>query len=186
LTRLLIAPTLLALLSAAYGGCVLGDHDFSGYQREPASGEGQNDSDEASAHCVPGTCAAVEAECGVVSDGCGKSIDCGRCAGGEVCGPDRRCGPKPCQPKTCKELGHRCGNASDGCGGEIDCGQCSAPDVCIEGLYNFCLCQAFTCAAMHAQCGELEDGCGGEIDCGECGPKHECEDNRCVKEEDDD
>jgi len=43
--------------------------------------------------------------------------------------------------------------------------------------------QALTCAAAGAQCGKLEDRCGGEIDCGKCGKKHECEDNRCVKED---
>ena len=55
--------------------------------------------------------------------------------------------------------------------------------MCIEGLVNFCVCQALTCAARNAQCGKIEDGCGGEIDCGKCGNKHECEDNRCVKED---
>src|ERR1019366_1725930 len=36
--------------------------------------------------CTPTTCAAQGFDCGVNSDGCGGTIDCGTCSGGNLCG----------------------------------------------------------------------------------------------------
>jgi hypothetical protein len=35
--------------------------------------------------CEPLTCEEVGATCGVASDGCGDTLDCGGCPAGEVC-----------------------------------------------------------------------------------------------------
>lgn len=37
------------------------------------------------------TCAAEGKNCGVISDGCGKTLDCGACSGSEICGNDNVC-----------------------------------------------------------------------------------------------
>jgi hypothetical protein len=36
--------------------------------------------------CVPTTCSAAGKNCGSISDGCGKELDCGVCAEGQECG----------------------------------------------------------------------------------------------------
>src|SRR5690606_12280658 len=36
--------------------------------------------------CVPGTCAQMGLDCGVVPDGCGGQVDCGGCGAGTNCG----------------------------------------------------------------------------------------------------
>ena len=36
--------------------------------------------------CVPTTCAELGDNCGMVSDGCGGTLDCGTCSGGQTCG----------------------------------------------------------------------------------------------------
>lgn len=41
--------------------------------------------------CTPTTCAAVDAECGSISDGCGGSLNCGRCSSPEYSCNSNRC-----------------------------------------------------------------------------------------------
>jgi hypothetical protein len=36
--------------------------------------------------CVPATCHALGAECGLVDDGCGGKLICGLCKGTRICG----------------------------------------------------------------------------------------------------
>jgi hypothetical protein len=50
--------------------------------------------DSAPSSCRPTTCAALGAECGVVSDGCGTILQCGFCVSPQVCGwfARNRCG----------------------------------------------------------------------------------------------
>ncbi|HEX9102297.1 MAG TPA: tryptophan synthase alpha chain, partial [Polyangia bacterium] len=36
--------------------------------------------------CTPTTCAAAGAQCGIIGNGCGGTVDCGACAPGTVCG----------------------------------------------------------------------------------------------------
>jgi hypothetical protein len=35
---------------------------------------------------APRTCASVGANCGVIGDGCGGTVDCGKCVSPETCG----------------------------------------------------------------------------------------------------
>ncbi len=75
--------------------------------------------------CQAGTCTSLKKDCGSVPDGCGGTLDCGTCTGGQVCGAVTAnvCGA--CTPKTCTQLGAACGVVGDGCGGTVDCGACT-------------------------------------------------------------
>jgi len=42
--------------------------------------------------CTPKTCASLGANCGTPSDGCGGTLSCGTCAGGQTCTPSYTCG----------------------------------------------------------------------------------------------
>jgi hypothetical protein len=77
--------------------------------------------------CVPTGCSSTS--CGAAPDGCGGTLSCGSCPGGEPCN-NNRC----CQPSTCGELGKDCGTYSDGCGGEVACGSCPSSMVCQSGV----------------------------------------------------
>lgn len=86
--------------------------------------------------CAPLTCAATGASCGVQSDGCGATLQCGTCSSGLVC-VENQC--TSCVPSTCSGLGFTCGAASDGCGGSLDCGSCAGGSTCVS---NRCLAPA--------------------------------------------
>jgi hypothetical protein len=125
--------------------------------------------------CTPLTCAGASAECGVLSDGCGGTLNCGTCGDGDRCGTGsdaNQCVPI-CTPMTCTELGAGCGMQGDGCGGSIDCGTCSvAGESCGGGgTPNQCgvgTCPPTTCAALMLECGPVSDGCGTLLECGTC------------------
>jgi hypothetical protein len=67
--------------------------------------------------CEPTTCADQGADCGVIADGCGGTVDCGGCIGAEVCGgsgaPNVCAPPIPCgnvpapPPETLQTQCHR-------------------------------------------------------------------------------
>jgi hypothetical protein len=95
--------------------------------------------------CKPKACAELGYTCGVNSDGCGNTVDCGTCPGNDFCGGGgfSKCGTNGpdggpisnCTPATCASLGYNCGQAGDGCGGAIrgGCGTCSQPLACGAG-----------------------------------------------------
>lgn len=129
------------------------------------------------------TCASLNANCGLIGDGCGGTVDCGSCAAPQTCGgggTQFQCGGnQACVPLTqtvaCSALSANCGEVSDGCGGTITCGTCSGTDTCGGGGTAFqCgsggggTCTKLTCAAVNATCGTIGDGCGGTVDCGAC------------------
>jgi hypothetical protein len=68
--------------------------------------------------CLPGSC-------GPVSNGCGRTLNCGSCSGGNWwCDYDvSMC---KCTPDTCESLGKECGSWSDGCDGTLYCGSCTS------------------------------------------------------------
>ena len=92
--------------------------------------------------CVPKTCAGEGANCGVISDGCTSTLNCGTCTAPETCGGGlagtaNRCG---CSPRTCAntELAIECGDAREECGTMIYCGSCPSPGTtCVA---NRCVC----------------------------------------------
>ncbi len=131
--------------------------------------------------CAPATCAALNKNCGQVTDGCGGTIDCGGCGAGESCGASGQpnvCGPGTCTPRTCTDQAADCGQLSDGCSALLECGQCTAPETCGGGGPNRCgdgsSCTPRTCADVGANCGALEDGCGGTLNCGSCSEPQSC------------
>lgn len=136
--------------------------------------------------CVKKTCAdylADNMDCGVQSDGCGGTINCGQCVGPEFCGGGgpSKCavaGGGTCTPKTCDDFAGKCGPQPNGCGGvTASCGTCAAPQVCggggvpsvcgggsTQGPDGGACTPISTCAP--GQCGQIADGCGGVLDCG--------------------
>ncbi len=124
--------------------------------------------------CVPTTCEAQGKNCGIISDHCGGTLQCGGCASGESCGGGggpNVCGPAQCQPLSCRGEGKNCGVISDGCGGVLECGSCSDPELCGGGgSANVCgiQCIPLTCETRGSNCGTVSDGCGGQLECGGC------------------
>lgn len=133
--------------------------------------------------CTPGSCELLEANCGRVLDGCGGILDCGTCAGSDICGGDgpNRCGAAPCSPTTCAELPFiECGTISDGCEGTLDCGSCAAPETCGGlGVAGVCGCSPLSCTEMGLKCGNVTDSCGKPLDCGGCPEPFECNAGQC-------
>jgi hypothetical protein len=64
----------------------------------PAARDAGVDPPDAGPRCVPRTCLQARARCGVISDGCGGSVDCGPCS--PPCAPDEMncCGT--CLPRS--------------------------------------------------------------------------------------
>lgn len=136
--------------------------------------------------CVPLTCSSVNAECGVIGDGCGQVVMCGGCTNGQTCGggglPYHCGGGNLCVPRACP-VG-ACGAYGDGCGSILNCtGVCTAPQSCGGGgVANECG-GGTSCVAASLQdllpdggCGFIGDGCGGLLDAGvnNCGPSLSC------------
>jgi hypothetical protein len=92
--------------------------------------DGAPSTNDASDACTLTTCAAENATCGNISDGCGSTLLCGVCASPETCGgggSPKACG---CTPTTCALAGANCGSIPDGCGETLTCGTCVVPDTC--------------------------------------------------------
>jgi hypothetical protein len=146
------------------------------------------------------SCADVDAECGIIGNGCGGTIDCdmetGGCDNDEVCGfgGPQKCGAPPsCTPTpAATACAGKCGIVSNGCGVEVNGGiiDCSAMFPCPNGetcggggVANECgaggssdctpVSQATACAGK--TCGAASDGCTGSYTCGTgCGTGQAC------------
>ncbi|MET0343347.1 MAG: hypothetical protein ABW252_20220 [Polyangiales bacterium] len=118
--------------------------------------------------------------CGQQPDGCGGLIDCGGCAGNQVCGLDEasRCGTIPsCMPTpVATACAGKCGTVPDGCGGSYACSgsnggvSCTGTEYCGATRANECgspvvTCQPRTCAQLGHSCGLASDGCGRVLNC---------------------
>jgi hypothetical protein len=116
-------------------------------------------------------------ECGVISDGCGGTIDCSlsqgfSCPAGQGCGVRgvaNRCEPFPTPPE-CEALGKNCGTLVSACDGKtISCGVCgNSGEVCNDNGVCGPPCTSTTCAqALPAgqECGSVSDGCKGTLNC---------------------
>jgi len=91
--------------------------------------------------CTPTTCAEAGGNCGELPDGCGGTVACGTCSGGENCGGGgpNVCGVNTCSPTTCPLSGFECGIISNNCDNVLDCGTCERPEICgIGGRPNIC------------------------------------------------
>jgi hypothetical protein len=91
--------------------------------------------------------------CGMQSNGCGGTLDCGTCTGNQTCGgggTPNVCGSS-CVPATCASLGATCGQAADGCGGlTANCGTCPGTEVC-QGLPPTCSAPTAPCTGLCLQ-----------------------------------
>jgi hypothetical protein len=129
---------------------------------------------------------ACRGKCGIVSDGCSSTYDCGlSCGLGQSCGANAPnvCGTPPCVAATCQSLHAGCGPIADGCGGTLDCGGCSVPgETCAGGGAAYqcgapgCvpMDQDTACAQAGATCGLQSNGCIGTVNCGSCSNGESC------------
>ena len=80
------------------------------------------------------TCTTLGTQCGLISDGCGNTLNCGNCS---EFGPHWACLSNTCNcvTTTCGLESANCGTISDGCGGVLFCGSCGPTQTCIN---NFC------------------------------------------------
>lgn len=137
------------------------------------------------AACAVQTCESLEVNCGVVSDGCGGTLQCGTCESGTSCGGGgvpNVCGSSLCYRKTCADLVATCGAAEDGCGGTLDCGECPAGQACgANGVPNACgaiSCDGAPPTCALSECGLKVDACGASVSCGRCGEGEFCAPSR--------
>jgi hypothetical protein len=93
-----------------------------GYVRE----EPDNEMNFACVSCALVTCEDLEAQCGLMSDGCGSMLDCGQCLENEECGIEtpNQCTDTSCEASDCTSANAECGTIDDGCGRMLDCGAC--------------------------------------------------------------
>jgi hypothetical protein len=96
----------------------------------------QCDTPTSGQQCSKLSCTALDADCGVIGDGCGGTVQCGACPNGQVCGlntPFKCATPPACVPsRACQS--QDCGAIGDGCGGLLDCGGCPSGQAC--GINN--------------------------------------------------
>ncbi|MET0410591.1 MAG: hypothetical protein ABW217_04820, partial [Polyangiaceae bacterium] len=137
--------------------------------------------------CVPQSAedACAGKQCGLESDGCGHTVDCGTCPSGQGCGIQEafQCdvivggSVTDCAARieSCADAGARCGIIGNGCGGTIDCtaelGACPGGQLC--GVVEAQQCGAFAACvpldpedACDGHCGQVSNGCGPEVDGG--------------------
>ena len=134
--------------------------------------------------CTPKSCVSQGFACGVWSDGCGSTVDCGTCPAGQTCSAAKPgvCGV-PCTPQTCVAQGFDCGIWSDGCGSSLDCGTCPAGQTCGGGTSpksGTCGCTPKSCVQQGFACGTQTDGCGNLINCGACATGQACNAGACA------
>jgi len=139
------------------------------------------DASSSASRCQPMTCESQGLNCGVTIDGCGGTLHCGTCSGGQICGGGsvpNVCGGFACTPATCASLEKNCGTVSDGCGGTLECGACPEGTTCGGGgTPNVCgerTCQPSSCGLLGRNCGTAPDGCGGTLECGTCTAPETC------------
>jgi hypothetical protein len=117
--------------------------------------------------CQPAAC---DGQCGMIDDGCGGELDCGKCQ-------------QPCSQSDddlCTAEGAECGklSATDACGMSrtvASCGTCFSGESCGGGGKNRCGCVTETdaqmCARLGRNCGPLSgtDNCGKARAIASCG-----------------
>jgi hypothetical protein len=111
--------------------------------------------------------------CGMVTNACGQTFDCGGCAAGSHCDsglhscctdPSTACGAQPC------------GTIMNSCGQTVQCGNAGA---CADSTNYTCMSDAccktaaFACSGVPA-CHNVDDGCGNSYTCGSCSGVQVC------------
>ena len=114
--------------------------------------------------CIPRTCAQVNANCGLVGDGCGGSVNCGTCPTGQSCGAfqPNSCGGNAVDAGACTGLCLKQTTCAPGATTSLS-GVVLAPDG-IEPLPNAVVyvpnaaVQPFTAGVSCSQCGSDVSG----------------------------
>ena len=176
---------LLVGVAAGYGSAGCNDNTIGG--DDPNGGTDDTPDMSEDPNSSTAKCAAINANCGLISDGRGGTIDCGTCTAPQTCGGGGtffQCGGTSgsCVPKTQAEAcaGKNCGEVTDGCESTITCGTCTAPETCGGGSTPFVCgtgggtCTPTTCTALNTNCGTPGDGCGGTLNCGTCTAPQTC------------
>jgi hypothetical protein len=109
--------------------------------------------------CSPTTCAAVGANCGMIADGCGGTLDCGTCTLPQTCGGGGTPNVCGCSPTTCL-CGNNVFDPGKTCDGTADSPFCSSDPV-----------TANRCVACQC-CGSTDHRCSPEGTC--CDPRDAC------------
>lgn len=127
--------------------------------------------------CYPKT-ECDDSICGVASDGCGGTIQCGDCKHpGQECNELGKC---ICVNRTtCISAGKECGAFDDGCGGNLSCGTCYGESYCVDNMCHKCG-HIRTCEEYNISCGSIDSGCGYRVDCGTCTKGNTCVMGECV------
>ena len=117
--------------------------------------------------CVPNSCSNLEAECGVIDDGCGVVVDCGTCDVVDTCNENNICIP----PED-GELGGACNNDND-CLNNAYCLYGKCYEACTQ-ISDDCSLNGYGCFKRVPQniwvCREY-----GDIDTGEvCARENDC------------
>lgn len=159
-----VAKSFSVPLQMNAGSCIVGLTRFVG------GGDGGADMEsqitvlqvkEGASNCVPANCAALDYNCGIASDGCGGTLNCGTCANNNTCLSNKCTGTcaNDCASgaKQCSGNGYQvCGNYdSDSClewSKTTDCwsGQvCSSPGSCTNdakpiGYFDVANCNRLT------------------------------------------
>jgi hypothetical protein len=173
--RRVIAGAGLTIALIVTAGCVFAPNFGDGQVRCGSNGEcppGQTCADDnfchqvtpsASGNCVPRNC--YVGWCGPISDGCGKTIDCGPC---NPTAPAVDAGVRDmagCVPTAQCIATKTCGTLDDGCGRALHCPDCAVTRTCSNTKPNDCTCTPKTCADVGATCGHYPDGCGTILNC---------------------
>jgi hypothetical protein len=103
--------------------------------------------------CTPTQACPADGGCVAIDDGCGQTLQCGRCG---VCTPD-------CAGKAC--------GADDGCGSPCQTGSCPSAQTCISGS---CMCTGGL-VPCNGHCIDTQTD---PANCGSCG--HSCASNQCA------
>jgi hypothetical protein len=179
--------TALLLAFVVTGVTACGSNPTVGEQKPDASAAGPNGSEpeiingvEVDPNCEPRAC--DDGMCGTLPDGCGRTVDCGKCAGGDLCGlvSANECADPHdlAMPLSHTEAcdGRECGPAGDGIGGVVECGDCAPGEMCgaagpaqcgrpSNNDADHCPAKITDCASVGASCGLVGNGCGGVLDC---------------------
>jgi hypothetical protein len=124
-------------------------------------------------NCTPLTCAQLGNPCGLVSDGCGRTIACSQCPSGQLCdavtntclahagdgAPNFGLPSAACGERVCGRMVDACGYAHD-CGSSSACG---GGTVCKD---NQCTACTPLTVCPPRRCGAISNGCGGTLVCG--------------------